>query len=140
MLERGAFLEWAQVHTNRYGTSNEWVASKEAEGKSVLFDIDVQGVAQAQALGSPGLYLMIVPPDLETIAKRLSGRGTESAESLAVRLANAKTELKRYEMYDYLVVNDELENAIQDAEAIIRAYACRREILEGELTWLQKIA
>jgi len=140
MLERGAFLEWASVHTNRYGTSNEWVASKEAEGLSVLFDIDVQGVAQAQAQGSAGVYIMIVPPDLETIEKRLSGRGTESAAALAVRLANARTELARHDMYDYLVVNDELEEAIADIEAIIRAQACRRENVKGELKWLQRIA
>lgn len=140
MLERGAFLEWAQVHTNRYGTSNEWVGSKEAAGVSVLFDIDVQGVAQAKQQASPGLYLMIVPPDLATIERRLSGRGTESAESLTVRLANARTELKRHDMYDYLVVNDELESAVADVEAIIRAGLCRRETVKGELKWLQEIA
>ena len=140
MLERGAFLEWASVHTNRYGTSNEWVSDKEAEGLNVLFDIDVQGVAQAQAQGSDGVFIMIVPPDMAAIEKRLNGRGTESAESLAVRLANAAKELAHYKLYDYLVVNDQLASAITDAEAIIRACACRREILEGELTWLQRIA
>lgn len=133
------FLEWANVHDNLYGTSLDWVASTEAQGYHVLFDIDVQGVRQAQAQHSPGAYIMLLPPDLATLERRLKGRGTEDSLSLATRLENAREEMRSWKLYDYLVVNDQLDAAIADVESIISAERLRRQAVEGRLTWLSEI-
>ncbi len=136
-IEKQDFLEWAEVHGNYYGTSLSWVEQQEKAGSDILFDIDVQGVSQAQKLNSPGAYLMVVPPSLEVLEERLRDRGTESEESLTRRLNNAKGELSHWQNYEYLVVNDQLELATRQVNAIITAQQCREAI--GGLDWLQKI-
>ncbi len=133
------FLEWASVHDHLYGTSLDWVVSMEKLGYHILFDIDVQGVRQAQAQNSPGAYIMLLPPDIATLERRLKGRGTEDSLSLATRLENAKKEMRAWTLYDYLVVNDRLETAIADVESIISAERLRRRAVEGRLTWLSEI-
>jgi len=134
-----SFLEWATVHDHLYGTSLDWVASMESQGFHILFDIDVQGVRQAQAQNSPGAYIMLLPPDLASLERRLKGRGTEDTRSLATRLENARQELSAWKLYDYLVVNDRLETAIADVESIISAERLRRREVEGRLRWLSEI-
>jgi guanylate kinase len=133
------FLEWASVHANLYGTALDWVAAMEARGYHILFDIDVQGVRQAQAKNSPGVYIMLLPPDIATLEQRLKGRGTEDQASLATRLENAKQEMRAWPLYDYLVVNDQLDQAITDVETIISAARLSRHEAIGRLTWLDKI-
>jgi guanylate kinase len=140
MIKTNSFLEWANVHDHLYGTSLQWIESKEHVGLSVLFDIDVQGVMQAKEKGSPGCFIFIIPPDMEELAKRLSGRGTEEPQAVKLRLENAKKELKYWDMYDYLVVNDSLERTIEDISTIMKAYRSSKEIVIGELQWLRTIA
>jgi guanylate kinase len=139
MISESDFLEWAHVHKDYYGTSIKWVDEMEKLGKSILFDIDVQGVRQARAKGSEGSYIMIIPPDMDELEKRLVGRGTESKESLGIRLENAIKELSCWEMYDYIVVNDSLERAVEDIQTIIRAYGLTGKQVAGRTAWLQKI-
>jgi guanylate kinase len=139
MVAEGDFLEWAHVHKDYYGTSLKWVDGMENQGRSILFDIDVQGVRQARAKGSEGAYIIIIPPDMAELEKRLIGRGTESGDSLKIRLDNAKKELSCWEMYDYIVVNDSLETAVNDIKTIIRAYGLTRNQVAGRIEWLQKI-
>lgn len=133
------FLEWATVHDHLYGTALDWVESMESQGFHILFDIDVQGVRQAQAQNSPGAYIMLLPPDMATLERRLKGRGTEDSLSLATRLENARKEMRAWMLYDYLVVNDRLKAAIADVESIISAERLRRQAVEGRLTWLSEI-
>ena len=133
------FLEWAEVHDHLYGTALDWVSSMESQGYHILFDIDVQGVRQAKAQNSPGAYIMLLPPDMVALERRLKGRGTEDSLSLATRLENAKKEMRCWQLYDYLVVNDRLEMAIADVESIISAERLRRQAVEGRLTWLSEI-
>ncbi|MGO9145972.1 MAG: guanylate kinase [Desulfomonilia bacterium] len=140
MIKTNSFLEWATVHDHLYGTSLQWIESKEHEGLSVLFDIDVQGVMQAKKKGSPGCFIFIIPPDMEELAKRLSGRGTEEPRAVKLRLENAKKELGHWDMYDYLVVNDSLERTIEDISTIMKAYRSSKEVVIGELQWLRTIA
>ena len=140
MIKTNSFLEWAKVHDHLYGTSLQWIESKEHVGLSVLFDIDVQGVMQAKEKGSAGCFIFIIPPDMEELAKRLSGRGTEEPQAVKLRLENAKKELRHWEMYDYLVVNDSLERAIEDISTIMKAYRSSKEVVIGELQWLRTIA
>lgn len=139
MIHRGAFLEWANVHDHLYGTSIHWVESQEISGKNILFDIDVQGVKQAKEINYSGTYIFILPPGIEELEKRLSMRGTESEESFGLRLKNAKNELKSWMMYDYLVVNDMVEKAVEDIQSIISASRCSRNEIIGRVPWLQKI-
>jgi guanylate kinase len=139
MVAEGDFLEWAHVHKDYYGTSLRWVDEMEKLGRSLLFDIDVQGVRQARAKGSEGAYIMIIPPDMAELEKRLMGRGTESGDSLRIRLDNAKKELSCWGMYDYIVVNDSLETAVNDIKTIIRAYGLTGKQVSGRIEWLQKI-
>jgi len=140
MRAHGAFLEWAEVHAHLYGTSLEWVDSREREGLNVLFDIDVQGVSQALAKGSPGRSVLIVPPRWEDLSRRLENRGTEAPESLSLRLENAKQELLQWPLFDYLVINETVAHATHTINAIIHACRNERDETIRRLPWLSGIA
>lgn len=139
MILSDSFLEWARVHDHFYGTSIQWIRSKEQEGFHILFDIDVQGVIQAKNKASPGCFIFIIPPDLEELAKRLRGRGTEDPEAVSLRLENARKELTYWNMYDYLVVNDSIEKTTEDISSIVKAYKSSKDIVIGELPWIRTI-
>lgn len=139
MKRGGLFLEWALVHDHFYGTSIDWVRAQEDQGFSVLFDIDVQGVMNIQKKRGIGCFIFIVPPNLEVLSRRLQRRGTEASEDFALRLGNASTELRYWRNYDYLVVNDILEVAIDEVESIIHAYRCSRDEAIKGLKWLPEI-
>jgi guanylate kinase len=139
MVRSKRFLEWAAVHDHLYGTSLDWVTNTEASGCSILFDIDVQGVRQAQANGSPGAYIMLLPPDIEALGKRLKGRGTEDTLALKTRLENAEQEMRAWNIYDYLVVNESIEQAVSDVETIIAAHRLSTPEAIRRLAWLTAI-
>jgi len=139
MIKSNTFLEWAHVHSHLYGTSMQWIQAKEQEGFHILFDIDVQGVMQAKKKKSTGCFIFIIPPNMDELAKRLSGRDTEDQQALKLRLENAKKELKHWNMYDYLVVNDSLRKTILNVSTIIDAYRSSKEVVIGELPWLRTI-
>lgn len=120
MQRGGDFLEWAEVHGNFYGTSQGAVMAQLARGQDVILDIDVQGACQLR--GRPGLdatFIFIAPPSLAELERRLTGRQTETAEALALRLQNASQELQAANLYDYIIVNDDLEQARAMLTAII---------------------
>jgi guanylate kinase len=119
------FLEWAEVHDNLYGTSRQDVETRLAEGLDVVLDIDVQGAAQIRQNAEP-VTVFIAPPSLDELERRLRGRGTESEESLALRLANAEKEMQVADLYTYLIVNDRLDEAVELLRSIILAERCRR--------------
>nr|MBF0223559.1 guanylate kinase [Desulfobulbaceae bacterium] len=135
--QKGDFLEWAEVHGNYYGTSKTAVREQLSQGIDTILDIDVQGASQLRALANlPATYIFIAPPSLAVLKQRLSDRKTESAETLAIRLENAVNELKSANLYDYIIVNDLLEEAIQIMKAIIieKRAASRRRIDGSALT------
>lgn len=119
------FLEWAEVHGNMYGTSVDEVNRHQRAGCDVLLDIDVQGAAQVRQRSNP-VTIFIAPPSLSELERRLRGRGTESEATIAVRLNNARKELSCVGAYDYLIVNDLLDNAVESLRSIIIAERCRR--------------
>ena len=122
MVEAGEFAEWARVHGNRYGTSKRVVAGELEAGRSVLFDIDYQGAASlVAAYPEDSVTTMVLPPDMETLERRLRGRGTDSEEVIAGRLAKARAEIAHAPSFDYLLVNDDLDEAYRTIEAIYRA-------------------
>jgi guanylate kinase len=139
MIQSDSFLEWARVHDHFYGTSLQWIESKEHEGFHILFDIDVQGVIQAKKRSSPGCFIFIIPPDMNELARRLRGRGTEEPGAVRLRLENARKELSHWNMYDYLVVNDSIVKAIDDISSIVKAYGSSKEVVIGELPWIRTI-
>ena len=133
------FLEWAEVHGHLYGTSREEVAQHLQAGRDVVLDIDVQGAMQVvKAVDSVTVF--ITPPSLVELEQRLRGRGTESEDNIALRLDNAKKELLQRDKYKYLVVNDQLSDAVESLRAVIIAERCRRRrSLDGKAFNLSEI-
>jgi len=126
MIDGGQFLEHAEVHDNLYGTSRETVTERLQKGIDIVLDIDVQGAAILRRQNLlDGAYIFIAPPDLGELERRLRGRGTESEEHIAVRLKNAKAEMQDASEYDYLVVNDQLDETIELLTSIILAERAR---------------
>ena len=119
------FLEWAEVHGNMYGTSVEEVDKHQRAGCDVILDIDVQGAAQVRLRANP-VTIFIAPPSLVELERRLRGRATENETTIAVRLNNARKELACVGVYDYLIVNDRLEDAVESLRSIIIAERCRQ--------------
>lgn len=134
MQQQGLFLEWAEVHGNLYGTSRSTVQAASEQGLDIILDIDVQGARQVkEKLKDKGVFIFITPPSLEELARRLSGRSTEAEAIIATRLANAKEEMKSIDDYDYVIVNDRVEQAVEILKSIIIAERSRtRRDLSGE--------
>ncbi|WP_127717963.1 guanylate kinase [Halobacteriovorax sp. HLS] len=120
MKENGEFLEWAEVHSNFYGTSKKFVESELEQGKHLLFDLDVQGTDSFKAyFKDKAQAIFIAPPSIEVLESRLRGRGTESTGIINLRLSNAKKEVLRKDDYDYCVKNEDLETAFNELKTII---------------------
>jgi guanylate kinase len=111
-VERGEFIEHAEVHGNLYGTLRPPIEAAIRAGKVSLLEIDVQGANQLRALGVPGIYVFVAPPSFEELRRRLVRRGTESPEVLERRLHKAEDEWRERVRYDHVVVNDDLERAV----------------------------
>jgi guanylate kinase len=128
----GAFVEWATVHDNLYGTRHSRLQEMQAQGKIPLLDIDVQGGVQVLEKFGPELVsIFLFPPSWEVLESRLRGRETDSDEVIATRLKNARHEVTYAPQYTYWVVNDELEPAVEQVQAIIAASECRAELQDG---------
>ncbi|MGB9354836.1 MAG: guanylate kinase [Azonexus sp.] len=121
MMARGDFLEWAEVHGNFYGTSKVWIADHLAAGHDVLLEIDWQGAQQVRAVFPQAIGVFILPPSMEELTRRLTGRGTDSAEVVERRLAAAQAEMRHVGEFDYVIINDGLEQALDDLRAVVRA-------------------
>ena len=118
LIEEGAFIEWAEVHGNLYGTLRIELDRALAAHDVVLVEIDVQGGAQLKALDLPGTYVFIAPPDMETLERRLVGRGTDAPDVIERRLRKAREEMLAQDKYDRVIVNDDLERAVAAVRAI----------------------
>ncbi len=127
MIGDGAFVEWAQVHGNYYGTARAILEEASAEGADVLLDIDFQGAEQLRRSGLSGVFIFILPPDMEELRKRLASRNTDDEDVIARRLANAAGEIAEAVNFDYLVVNDVFEQAVEMIWAILIAETARTD-------------
>ena len=121
MIDRQEFLEWAEVHGNFYGTSKKWIADQLAAGRDVLLEIDWQGAQQVRSLFPQAIGIFILPPSMEELTRRLTGRGTDAQEVIARRLAAAQAEMRHVGEFDYVIINDQLDQALEDLRAIVRA-------------------
>jgi guanylate kinase len=125
MQGEDAFLEWAEVYGNLYGTPRSEVDRLLEEGYDVLLDIDTNGAMQVRSRCPQAVLVFVVAPSMEELKRRLRGRGTESTASLKRRLAEARLHMALIGHYDYVVVNDGLDEAFQRLSAIITAERCR---------------
>lgn len=125
--ERGEFLEWAVVHGNFYGTSLKVVERELAAGRDIVLEIDVQGAESVRRTGLESVSVFILPPSFEILRRRLTGRQSENAAALALRLQNSRAEVEHYREFDYVILNDDVERAATQLAAIVYAERARRE-------------
>ncbi len=125
MIAAGELLEYAEYVSNYYGTSLKVINDKLAAGIDVLLDIEVQGAAKVKSLCPDAVLIFIIPPSFEELSRRLHGRNTDSEETIAGRLQKAREEYKEIPRYDYLVVNDRVDNAAAEITSILTAESCR---------------
>ncbi|HEY4132769.1 MAG TPA: guanylate kinase [Gemmatimonadaceae bacterium] len=129
--DAGEFAEWAEVHGNLYGTLRAEISRVLGQGKHVIMDIDVQGARQLRKAFPKTVTVFVLPPSGEVLLTRLKARKTESPQQLAARLDSALQELRSVEEYEYVVVNDDLDQAVQRVGAILDAEVVSQERLEG---------
>jgi guanylate kinase len=132
MIQEDKFLEWAVVHGNYYGTPKEELEKKVAGG-DLLLDIDVQGAEQVREKLEEAVFIFILPPLFPVLRKRLENRGQDSLPVIEKRLEVAKEEIKHYRKFDYVVINDELDRAVEELKSVILSQRCRREIREKDI-------
>ena len=119
MADKGEFIEWAEVHGELYGTSRKRLEELLDSGNDVILDIDTQGAMQIKERYKEGIYIFILPPSLETLKERLKNRMTDSKEEIGKRLGRAIAEIKTFDKYDYVIINDILEDALMEFEAVV---------------------
>lgn len=125
MIDANEFLEHAEYSGNCYGTSLKVIEEQQAQGVDVLLDIEVQGAANVRAKCPEAVLVFIVPPSYEELERRLRGRNTDDEETIRKRLSRALEELEEVGKYDYLVVNDQVDNAVAELDAIMTASKIR---------------
>lgn len=134
-IARDEFLEYAEFVGNFYGTPREYVYKAMNQGRDVILDIEIQGALQVSQKMPDAVRIFIAPPSWDELERRLTERGTDSAEKIQKRLLRAKVEVQTAHTYDYFVINDTVENAVGELEAIMTAEHCkpqeRMEIING---------
>lgn len=121
MAERGEFLESAQVHGNLYGTSQTWLETQRAKGRDIVLEIDWQGAQQVRRLMTDAIGVFILPPSLEVLRQRLTDRRQDSAEVIEKRLHAARGEIAHVAEFDYVIINSDFKEAVEDLVGIVRS-------------------
>ena len=124
-IEAGGFLEYAEVYDHYYGTPKSKVVEKLNQGRDVILEIDIQGALNVKKAFPEGVLIFILPPSMEVLRNRLTGRGTDAPEVIERRLSKTRGELTFIDRYDYGVVNGDLEEAVETVQAIMRAEHAR---------------
>ncbi|MBP0962813.1 MAG: guanylate kinase [Oscillospiraceae bacterium] len=124
MIAAGQMLEYAQYSGNYYGTPKQFVEDKLAAGVDVVLEIEVQGAAKVRQACPEALFIFVLPPSFEVLRSRLTGRGTEDAATVQKRLDAAFGEMRQAGSYDYVIVNDDLDRAVEDLSAVVQAARC----------------
>jgi guanylate kinase len=138
MIAQGELLEWARFVDNYYGTPRAFVEEQINQGKDVLLEIEVQGARQVRARFEKGIFIFLLPPSMEELRSRLERRGTETDQVLRERLNKAREEFAQIQHYDYVVVNDRVEDACERIRSILVAEHLKRErLFEKTSDWLE---
>ena len=134
-IGRGEFLEYAEYVGNYYGTSMTVIREKLERGIDVILEIEIQGAAKVREKMPEAVSLFLVPPSFEELSRRMHSRGTDSEETIRQRLETARREVREIVNYDYIVVNDTVDRAVEEILAILTAEGCRKErrlhLIEG---------
>ncbi len=125
MIEKGQLIEYARYVNHYYGTPRQYVMEQMADGKDVVLEIEIQGALKIREQFPEALLIFVVPPSGEELKKRLIGRGTESQEVIDARLHRASEEAEGMELYDYMLVNDDLDQAVEQMHQLIQSQRCR---------------
>jgi len=137
MIKSGDFAEWAVVHDNLYGTSLTRLKELNNKGYDIILDIDIHGAMQIKKNYKNAVYIFILPPSMNVLKKRLKGRNTDSGETIARRLENAKIEISHYKDYDYVIKNDDLEKAYREFESVILSSRVQKNNIDQN--WIDKL-
>ncbi len=132
MIRENKFIEWAVVHGNYYGTSKSEL-KKRCGSDDLIFDIDVQGARQMKEKLKKAVFIFILPPMFEELRRRLKKRGEESEEAIEKRMEVAKKEISHYPNFDFIVINDQLERAVEELKSIIICMRCQIEARKKEI-------
>jgi guanylate kinase len=135
MVEAGDFAEWAEVHSNFYGTSRRVLDGMRSEGIDVILDIDTQGASQIRAKNAQAVFIFVVPPSLEVLEERLRNRKSDHEDEIKKRMLRARDEIRDYVKYDYVIVNRDFERALIELRSIITAERSRTRLIDQ--SWLQ---
>ena len=130
LRDSGGFVEWATVHGNYYGTSKAELDRLFSMGRDVILDIDTQGARKIKDSGISGTFIFILPPSMEELERRLRGRNSNDEADIKIRLARAVEEIREYRMYDYVIVNQNLLNALNELKSVVIAGKTRLESLD----------
>lgn len=125
MIENDSFLEWAKVYGHYYGTPKDFVLKNLDEGNDVVLEIDIQGALKIKEKFPEGVFIFVLPPSMEELKNRIKKRGTETEEEIIKRFKSAYEELNYVSRYNYVVINDSVEEAVEKIKAIIIAEKCR---------------
>jgi guanylate kinase len=125
MVAQDAFLEWAHVHGNRYGTSKQAIEQRIAQGVDVVLEIDFQGAIQVKHLFPDAVLVFVLPPSMEELRSRLERRAEDRAEVIEVRLQNAAQEMAHAKAFDFVIINELFERALFDLKAIVHSQRLR---------------
>lgn len=126
MIEEGAFVEWAEVYHNLYGTSIASLRGQVEQGLDVVMDLDVQGAKKIKEKIEDSTLIYILPPSLEILERRLRERATDEEKVISIRIQKAIKELHNCVWYDYIIINDEIDQSVKEAQSIIISGRCRK--------------
>ncbi len=132
MLRAGDFAEWAEVHSNLYGTSRRVLDSMVSKGLDIILDIDTQGAKQIKTKFDTAVFIFILPPSLDILEERLRNRKSDHEEEIKKRMRRAREEIKDFGMYDYIIVNRDFDRALAELRSIVIAERCRTRLADTE--------
>lgn len=137
MIKAGDFVEWAEVHSNLYGTSRRVLDDMIAKSIDVILDIDTQGAKQIKAKYDTAVFIFIMPPSLDILEERLRNRKSDHEDEIKKRMRRAREEIKDYALYDYIVVNRDFDRALTELRSIVIAERCRTRLADTQ--WIEKL-
>jgi len=135
MIQAGDFAEWAEVHSNLYGTSRRVLDDLISKGLDVILDIDTQGAKQIKAKYDTAVFIFIMPPSLDILEERLRNRKSDHEDEIRKRMRRSREEIKDYAMYDYIIVNRDFDRALTELRSIVISERCRTRLMDT--TWIE---